>query len=93
LLARRPEQVTKAAETQQKLHGALRVIGVEWFITGFGRLSALNPTVSSAERERLDRARVLSESIDGRGAARRPRRGRGGPARSGRVHRVSAEGC
>ena len=62
LLARRSEQVTKAAETQQKLRGALRIIGVEWFITGFGRLSALNPTVSSAERERLDRARVLSES-------------------------------
>ncbi|CAB4805198.1 MAG: hypothetical protein F2744_04030 [Actinobacteria bacterium] len=62
LLARRSEQVTKAAETQQKLRGALRTIGVEWFITGFGRLSALNPTVSSAERERLDRARVLSES-------------------------------
>ncbi|MCX6526038.1 MAG: hypothetical protein NTX58_14945 [Actinobacteria bacterium] len=62
LLARSSEQVSKAAETQQKLHGALRVIGVEWFITGFGRLSALNPTVSSAERERLDRARVLSES-------------------------------
>ena len=62
LLARRSEQVTKAAETQQKLRGALRVIGVEWFITGFGRLSALNPAVSSAERERLDRARVLSES-------------------------------
>ncbi len=62
LLARRSEQVTKAAETQQKLRGALRIIGVEWFITGFGRLSALNPAVSSAERERLDRARVLSES-------------------------------
>ena len=62
LLARRSEQVTKAAETQLKLRGALRIIGVEWFITGFGRLSALNPAVSSAERERLDRARVLSES-------------------------------
>lgn len=62
LLARRSEQVTKAAETQQKLRGALRIIGIEWFITGFGRLSALNPTVNSAERERLDRARVLSES-------------------------------
>ena len=62
LLARRSEQVTKAAETQLKLRGALPIIGVEWFITGFGRLSALNPAVSSAERERLDRARVLSES-------------------------------
>lgn len=62
LVARRSEEISKAAETQKQLRGALRVIGVEWFITGFGRLSELNPAVSSQERERLDRARVLSES-------------------------------
>jgi len=62
-LAIKAEQITLATETQQKLHAALRVIGVEWFITGFGRLSVLNPTLGSADRERLDRARVLSESV------------------------------
>ena len=62
LLTRRSEQVAKAAETQTQLHGALRVVAVEWFITGFGSLSVLNPAVTSSERERLDRARVLSES-------------------------------
>jgi len=62
LLARREQQVTKATASLDQQHAALRVIGVEWFITGFGRLSALNPTLNSADRDRLDRARVLSES-------------------------------
>ncbi|MEX0768904.1 MAG: lytic murein transglycosylase [Microthrixaceae bacterium] len=56
------QQVALATEQQQKLRVALRIIGVEWFVTGFGKLSALNPALSSTERERLDRARVLSES-------------------------------
>lgn len=62
LVARRDEQITKADEALVQLHADLRAVAIEWFITGFDITKTLDPTLSSAERDQLNRGRVLSET-------------------------------
>jgi len=62
LLARRDEQIVKADAAHAQLRVDLRAVAIEWFITGFDRNKAFDPTLSSAQRDALARGRVLAEA-------------------------------
>jgi hypothetical protein len=61
LVARRDERIAKLADSRVASRAALSGVAVEWFITGFGALEGLDPTLTTEERDRLAHQYVLSE--------------------------------
>lgn len=62
LVTRRDAQIVKASAAHEQLRADLRAVAIEWFITGFDQNKAFDPTLSEADREQLERGRVLAES-------------------------------
>lgn len=62
LVTRRDAQLDKAEQAHARAREALRVVAVEWFVTGFGAMDGLDPALTAAERDELAHHYVLSEA-------------------------------
>lgn len=62
LVERRGAQIDKSSLALDAASTAVRAIAVEWFITGFGALDGLDPTLTAEDAELLRHHYVLSEA-------------------------------
>jgi membrane-bound lytic murein transglycosylase B len=62
LVARRTQQVDKATADLGAVRHDLRALATEWFVTGFGDLEALDPTLSADRVAEIGHQRVLAEA-------------------------------
>lgn len=62
VVERRRAQIDKTSRALEAASAAVRAIAVEWFVTGFGALDGLDPTLTADQAELLRYHYVLSEA-------------------------------